>query len=95
VLGRKFVLEIPAFAKPFPFSTIKNKKATYFFIINSSTMQNNVSVLEKKSENKSKDFRSKLDFVREQVKKEEVKGVLINPNSSVFKFRKGANHSKL
>jgi hypothetical protein len=40
-------------------------------------------------------FKSKLDFVRRQVIQSGVEGIKINPNSSVFEFRKGANHTRL
>jgi hypothetical protein len=47
------------------------------------------------SEKKANDFTSKLDLIRGHVDKKGIKGIVVNPHSSVFKFRKGANHSKL
>lgn len=40
-------------------------------------------------------FKSKLDFVRSQVTESGIEGIVVNTNSSVFKFRKGANHTRL
>lgn len=45
--------------------------------------------------NDQKSFMTKLDFVRSQVNANGVEGLQINPNSAVFQFRKGANHTRL